>query len=68
MKSRCPRYEDLSPGHFVKLTVQDSGQGIPSDVLEKVFEPYFTTKEFGAGSGMGLAVVYGVVKKCKGGH
>jgi CheY-like chemotaxis protein len=34
--------------------------------LEKVFEPYFTTKEFGAGSGMGLAVVYGIVKKCKG--
>ena len=36
------------------------------DILEKVFEPYFTTKEFGAGSGMGLAVVYGIVKKCKG--
>ena len=60
------RYEDLSPGVFVKLTVKDNGEGISKDILEKVFEPYFTTKEFGAGSGMGLAVVYGLVKKCKG--
>ena len=60
------RYEDLSPGDFVKLTVRDTGEGITPDVLEKAFEPYFTTKEFGAGSGMGLAVVYGIVKKCKG--
>ena len=60
------RYEDLSPGDFVRLTVRDTGEGITPDVLEKVFEPYFTTKEFGAGSGMGLAVVYGIVKKCKG--
>jgi PAS domain S-box-containing protein len=59
-------YEDLSTGDFVKLTVKDTGEGIPPDILEKVFEPYFTTKEFGAGSGMGLAVVYGIVKKCKG--
>ena len=60
------RYEDLSPGDFVKLSVQDSGKGIAPDVLGKVFEPYFTTKEFGEGSGMGLSVVYGLVKKCKG--
>ena len=60
------RYEGFSTGDFVKLTVRDTGQGIPPDVLEKVFEPYFTTKEFGAGSGMGLAVVHGLVKKCKG--
>jgi signal transduction histidine kinase len=59
-------YEDLSPGDFVRLTVKDSGEGISPKVLEKVFEPYFTTKEFGAGSGMGLAVVYGIVKKCEG--
>ncbi|MCG6879241.1 MAG: response regulator, partial [Deltaproteobacteria bacterium] len=60
------RYEDLSAGDFVKLTVKDSGEGIAPDILEKVFEPYFTTKEFGEGSGMGLSVVYGLVKKCKG--
>ena len=60
------RYEDLSKGDFVKLIVRDTGEGIPPDILEKVFEPYFTTKEFGAGSGMGLSVVYGIVKKCNG--
>ena len=60
------RYEELSAGDFVKLTVRDSGEGISPDILGKVFEPYFTTKEFGAGSGMGLAVVHGLVKKCKG--
>jgi len=65
-KKTASRYEDLSRGDFVKLSVQDSGEGISPDVLEKVFEPYFTTKEFGEGSGMGLAVVYGLVKKCKG--
>lgn len=59
-------YEELSPGDFVKLTVRDSGEGMSPEIIEKVFEPYFTTKEFGAGSGMGLAVVYGIVKKCKG--
>ena len=60
------RYRDLSPGDYIKLTVKDSGEGMVPDVLEKAFEPYFTTKEFGAGSGMGLAVVYGIVKKYKG--
>ena len=60
------RYEALSPGDFVRLTVKDSGEGITPDVLENVFEPYFTTKEFGEGNGMGLSVVYGLVKKCKG--
>ena len=59
-------YEDMVPGEYVKLSVEDTGEGIAPDVLEKVFEPYFTTKEFGAGSGMGLAVVHGLVKKCKG--
>ena len=65
-KEDAIRYEDLSTGDFVKLTVRDTGEGIPPDILEKVFEPYFTTKEFGAGSGMGLSVVYGIVKKCNG--
>jgi PAS domain S-box-containing protein len=60
------RYEDLSAGIFVKLAVKDTGEGISPDILEKVFEPYFTTKEFGAGSGMGLAVVHGIIKRCNG--
>ncbi len=63
---RAAHYEGLNPGDFVRLIVKDSGQGMTPDVLEKAFEPYFTTKEFGAGSGMGLAVVYGIVKQCDG--
>ncbi len=59
-------YEDLTPGSFVKLSIRDTGEGIAPDILEMVLEPYFTTKAFGAGSGMGLAVVYGLVKKCGG--
>ncbi len=60
------RYEGVGPGDFVRMTVRDSGEGIPDDILTKVFEPYFTTKKLGEGTGMGLAVVYGLVKKCKG--
>ena len=65
-ESTAAYYEDILPGEYVKLSVEDTGEGIAPGVLEKVFEPYFTTKEFGAGSGMGLAVVHGLVKKCKG--
>ncbi len=59
-------YEGLVPGNFVKMTIKDSGQGISPEILNKIFEPYFTTKDVGQGTGMGLAVVYGLVKKCNG--
>ncbi len=54
---RCPE------GDYVKLTVSDSGIGIDEDVLPHVFEPFYTTKEQNVGTGMGLAVVYGIVKE-----
>ncbi|MEQ8189251.1 MAG: ATP-binding protein, partial [Candidatus Eremiobacterota bacterium] len=55
-------YENMKPGSYLQLTVTDTGHGIPPDIKERIFEPYFTTKKTGEGSGMGLAVVYGIVK------
>jgi CheY-like chemotaxis protein len=54
--------QDLNPGAYVRLTVSDTGHGMAPEVLQKIFHPYFTTKEKGVGTGMGLAVVDGIVK------
>ncbi len=55
-------YSDPAPGDWLKITVRDSGPGIRSDIIDRIFDPYFTTKDVGKGSGMGLAVVHGIVK------
>src|SRR3989339_30234 len=54
------------PGKFVKLSIQDNGMGINKEVLQHIFEPYFTTKGLGKGTGLGLSVVYGIVKQHNG--
>ena len=54
------------PGSFVRLTVSDTGPGIPVQIQDKMYDPYFTTKEVGKGTGLGLAIVHGIVSSTGG--
>ncbi|MBV5318959.1 MAG: response regulator, partial [Desulfobulbaceae bacterium] len=60
-KAEQLRYNDLTPGKYVALTVKDTGKGIAEKTLERIFDPFFTTREVGGGSGMGLAVLHGII-------
>ncbi|MDH3599240.1 MAG: ATP-binding protein, partial [Candidatus Tectomicrobia bacterium] len=55
------QHPELKPGAHVCLTIRDTGCGMEADVVERIFEPYFTTKDVGEGTGMGLAVVHGII-------
>jgi CheY-like chemotaxis protein len=62
-ESYVQRHSIVPPGDYVLLTVTDSGQGIAAKHLAHIFEPFYTTKEAGKGTGLGLATVYGIVKQ-----
>jgi len=57
-----PSHPDIRAGYYLRLTVSDTGQGMPTDITGKIFDPFFTTKNPGEGTGMGLAVVHGIIE------
>jgi two-component system cell cycle sensor histidine kinase/response regulator CckA len=59
-------YKGMPPADYVRIDVADSGTGIPADIVDKIFEPFFSTKEVGKGTGLGLSTVYGIVKQTGG--
>jgi two-component system, cell cycle sensor histidine kinase and response regulator CckA len=59
-------YKGMPPADYVRIDVSDSGTGIPAEIVDKIFEPFFSTKEVGKGTGLGLSTVYGIVKQTGG--
>ena len=59
----CLQKPQFKTGSYVQLTIEDNGMGIPADIIQKIYEPFFTTKPVGKGTGLGLAVVYGIVQR-----
>ena len=59
-------YKGMPAADYVLIEVADTGTGIPADIVDKIFEPFFSTKEVGKGTGLGLSTVYGIVKQTGG--
>lgn len=59
--------DKLQPGRYIRLTISDTGCGMSPEIITSIFDPYFTTKDLGEGTGLGLSVVHGIVNECGGG-
>jgi two-component system, cell cycle sensor histidine kinase and response regulator CckA len=59
-------YKGMPAADYVRIDISDTGTGIPADIVDKIFEPFFSTKEVGKGTGLGLSTVYGIVKQTGG--
>jgi CheY-like chemotaxis protein len=65
-ESYASKHDDVRPGRYALIAVSDTGTGIPAAILDKVFDPFFTSKGPGKGTGLGLSMVYGFVKQSAG--
>ncbi len=65
-KAFCARHGYGEPGDYALITVADTGSGMSKDVLQKIFDPFYTTKDTGKGTGLGLAIAWGIIKQHKG--
>jgi PAS domain S-box-containing protein len=65
-RAYAAEWSSVLPGHYVRVTIADTGVGMPPEVVKHAFEPFFTTKNKGEGSGLGLATVYGAVTQAEG--
>ncbi|HVY58874.1 MAG TPA: response regulator [Xanthobacteraceae bacterium] len=65
-QSRAFGYKGMPEGEYVLVEIADTGTGIPPEIMDKIFEPFFSTKEVGKGTGLGLSTVYGIVKQTGG--
>jgi len=65
-RAYCAQNPDVIPGKYVRFTISDTGKGIPNSLRNQIFEPFFTTKPKGQGTGLGLAMVFGFIKRSRG--